>query len=284
MTIVIFVLNGCASPQINEYSNNIDEYSRIMSSRDRMGDIFYGSPVNARENSSSQMDMCFGNKAGQTVNYPSVNDMHNIDLDEINTVEEFCQTYREATPLAAHCYANCERRFANDFDRIKLEKQIKKDEEIARQRENEEIAKAEEKKQAAIHYDIRSGKIKPEDMKQAKIAYDAGDGFAVAKAPKLRPDGQLYALSGLISAAEDRTAVFFGEVATWSNSLIPIKEFNYVGVRIPKELQDHYFDNARINGWFGIVGRYVDNSSYKNILGSGQTIPVFDAVYLELER
>lgn len=272
MTIVIFVLTGCATAfsDVSPYGHSVYSSSN---------------PANMVQESSSQ---CL---RAESIRTHMTHAAYGINFDQTPTIESFCDVFRKKYQRYQQCYADCETKFAELFNQKKMEKEQReiddrmRRERIAEKKRAEEMAiQEEEQKIAKFHEDLRSGKIEPTDIDQAKIAYDAGDGYAVAKAPKLRPDGQLYALRGSISAAEDGTAVFFGEVATWSNSLIPIKEFNYVGVRIPKELQDHYFDNARINGWFGIVGRYVDNSSYKNILGSSQTIPVFDAVYLELER
>ena len=272
MAIVIFVLVGCATA-----FSDLDPYGSVYSSNNPANRVQELSPLDMRQ--------CFKT----TPVHAHINS--SIDFDKTPTIESFCDGFRARHSEYPQCYADCETRFAASFNKERVEKeqraayQQQEQERIAEKKRTEDAAiKEEEQRVSALHDGLRSGSIQPEDMKQAKIAYDAGDGFAVAKAPKLRPDGQLYALSGLISAAEDGTAVFFGEVTTWSNSLIPIKEFNYIGVRIPKELQDHYFDNARINGWFGLVGRYVDNSSYKNILGSSQTIPVFDAVYLDLGK
>lgn len=272
MTIVIFVLNGCATA-----FSDLDPYGSVYSSNNL---------ANMAQESSSQQ--CF---RAESIRTHMTHAAYGINFDQTPTIESFCDVFRKKYQIYQQCYADCETKFAELFNQKKMEKEQReiddrmRRERIAEKKRAEEMAiQEEEQKIAKFHEDLRSGKIEPTDIDQAKIAYDAGDGYAVAKAPKLRPDGKLYSLRGSISAAENGTAVFFGEVTTWSNSLIPIKEFNYVGVRIPKELQDHYFDNARINGWFGIVGRYVDNSSYKNILGSDQTIPVFDAVYLELER
>lgn len=272
MAVVIFVLVGCATA-----FSDLDPYGSVYSSNNPANRVQELSPLDMRQ--------CFKTMPV----HAHINSR--IDFEKTPTIESFCDVFRARYPEYPQCYADCETRFAESFNRERATKEQREvddrleQERIAEKKLAEEMAiQEEEQRLARFHEDLRSGETEPTDIDQAKIAYDAGDGYAVAKAPKLRPDGQLYAVSGSISAAEDGTAVFFGKITNWSNSLIPIKEFNYVGVRIPKELQDHYFENARINGWFGLVGRYVDNSSYKNILGSSQTIPVFDAVYLELGR
>lgn len=271
---VILLIHGCATTDPHEpYGYN----SNVYSSRNTANMVPELSPLNMRQ--------CF--------NIPPVHAHINssIDFDKTPTIEAFCDGFRARYPEYPQCYADCETRFAESFNRERATKERREidnrleQERIAERKRAEEMAiQEEEQRIAKFHEDLRSGKTEPTDIDQAKIAYDAGDGYAVAKAPKLRPDGQLYALNGLISVAEDGSTVFFGEVTNWSDSLIPIKELSYVGVRVPKELQDHYFGNARINGRFGLVGRYVDNSSYKTVLGEKRTIPVFDAVYLELER
>lgn len=269
MTIIIFVLNGCAAA-----FSDVSPYGHSLYSSNN--------PANMAQESSHQ---CF---RAESIRKHMTHMAYGINFDQTPTIESFCDVFRKKYQRYQQCYADCEAKFAELFNQKKMEKEQREidvrleQERIAEKKRAEEDAiKEEEQRVAALHDNLRSGKLEPKNINQAKIAYDAGDGFAIAKAPKLRPDGQLYALSGSISAAEDGTAIFFGEVTSWSNSLIPIKEFNYIGVRIPKELQDHYFDNARINGRFGLVGRYIDNSSYKTVLGEKITAPVFDAIYLE---
>ena len=54
---------------------------------------------------------------------------------------------------------------------------------------------------------------------------------------------------------------------------------DYFAVTIPKSLQKYYFDNAKIDGGFDVVGRYVSNTKYKTVAGQEKAAPVFEAVY-----
>ena len=144
--------------------------------------------------------------------------------------------------------------------------------------------KAEEQRIAELHDGLRSGKLSPQNIKQAKIAYDAGDGYELSNSPKLRPDYQLYALSGTIYEANDSVPRFIGEVRTWSKSIIPMPELNYIDVKIPSKLRDQYFNNARINSRFDLIGRYVGNSEYSSVLGTNETAAIFDAIYLDFGK
>ncbi|GJL75874.1 hypothetical protein [Nitrosomonas sp.] len=212
-----------------------------------------------------------------------------INFQETPTIEMFCERFREKNPEYLQCYSDCEISFSKNFSNAKDDRRkrdeyhrIEQERIAAQQRKAEELeksAKFEEQSLVIFHADLRSGKVAPENIDQAKIAYDAGDGYNIAKSPKLRPDDQLYALSGSISEAEDGTPVFFGEIVTWSKSLIPTKEFNHVGVRIPDELQDYYFSNARINSRFDIIGKYIENAKYETVTGWNEVMPLFEAVY-----
>jgi len=55
---------------------------------------------------------------------------------------------------------------------------------------------------------------------------------------------------------------------------------NYFAVVIPDQLQKYYFNGAKIEGGFDLVGRYVSNTKYKTVAGQEKSAPVFEAIYL----
>lgn len=57
---------------------------------------------------------------------------------------------------------------------------------------------------------------------------------------------------------------------------------DYFKVIIPKQLQAYYFDRARIEGGFDLIGRYVANTKYTTVAGQQRTAPVFEVVYIKL--
>lgn len=280
--VAIYALaQGCANTQFNDHLNAIS--NEIANSREssRNTQSLYSGHANKTHDLLPPGDMRWCLKV-----QPVVSNLH-VDLNKTPTIEAFCQEFRNKNTQYPQCYEDCETRFTADFNIIKEKKEQRELAEqqanatrLAQQEEAERKAASDKQELEALNRDLVSGRVKPTNLDQAIIAFDAGDGESIAKSPKLRPDGQLYALSGSISAAEDGVAVFFGEITTWRASLIPIKEFNYIGVRIPDGLHDYYFNNARINGRFDLVGRYIENSTYKTTLGANETIPVFDAVYL----
>lgn len=217
-----------------------------------------------------------------------------IDFEKTPTIELLCNELRSENPDYLRCYSDCETRFANNFSNMKQGYELKLKEASWRQemearklKEQVEYAaakKAEEQRIAELHDGLRSGKLSPQNIKQAKIAYDAGDGYELSNSPKLRPDYQLYALSGTIYEANDSVPRFIGEVRTWSKSIIPMPELNYIDVKIPSKLRDQYFNNARINSRFDLIGRYVGNSEYSSVLGTNETAAIFDAIYLDFGK
>lgn len=168
---------------------------------------------------------------------------------------------------------------------------------LARQQKKQDIAE-QQKRTDALEADLRAGKVKPINLRQAAIAFGAEDGTNLAGAPKIRPDGKMYAMHGIIEKAgnnPDFIAHFSaGRAADISemlkrentNEILTAVErekgfsTNYFKVTIPKAMQAAYFDNAKIGGGFDLVGRYVENVSYKTVAGQQKSAPVFEAVYL----
>ncbi|SET40643.1 hypothetical protein SAMN05216326_12530 [Nitrosomonas marina] len=293
--IAVIFLSGCASTHdhlaaiANEIANNGGS-----SDRNDAHSIFFSN----NESKSSKLSR---EEIQKCPNAPSILTKvinKRIDFEKTPTIELLCEEMRTENQEYIQCYTDCETRFATNFSSAKKNHEIKSQQEERRKeieneklrREAEELRrqeeiiaseKAEKQRIAALHDDLRTGKLSPENIDQAKIAYDAGDGYSIANSPKIRPDYQLYALTGTIYDAQDGTPRFIGEVKSWSKSLIPVMKLGYVEVKVPGKLRDHYFNNARINGRFGLVGRYVGNSQYSSIVGTNETAAVFDAVYLD---
>jgi hypothetical protein len=57
---------------------------------------------------------------------------------------------------------------------------------------------------------------------------------------------------------------------------------NFVGVKVPKELEALYFEKARINASFTVVGTYTKNLPIVLTTGEHEQMPVLEAQYLEL--
>jgi|GEM_PF-2794192 len=71
------------------------------------------------------------------------------------------------------------------------------------QRKVEQERQAEQR-EIQLAADLRSGKVKPANFRQVAIAYAAESGTDLASAPKVRPDGKLYALQGKIEKATQK--------------------------------------------------------------------------------
>jgi len=131
----------------------------------------------------------------------------------------------------------------------------------------------------------------PDTFKQAISTYEAEFGGNLASAPKIRPDGKFYYLYGKIYSAGEKPSFFANRAPSEENELISnvlrrsrgmgeITE--YFTVIVPDNLQDYYFDNAKIGGGFDLIGRYVSNTKYNTVAGHEMQAPVFEAVYLDL--
>lgn len=169
--------------------------------------------------------------------------------------------------------------------------QKKKEEELARLNEEEarllaNLAKEEANKLLDIRdKELRAGTRKPKDFKEAVIASSADDGSYLASAPKIRPDNKSYHLYGILDAAGSKPEFTAELLQLHMRSLFAgewIATNMYFKVRVPKSMQDRYYDTAKIGAKFNLVGRYTGNINYRTVSGETKSMPVFDAVYLEL--
>ena len=202
----------------------------------------------------------------------AVGDLYSIDFSKAKTVEDYCQGLR----AQGFCAVNCEERLREKFGEAKAEADRK-----------------EAERQAIIARDssLKSGSAKPASIKEAAISHNAQPGGTLASSPKVKPDGGMYYMHGKIKMA--------GEEPQFLAALSPSKEnellagalrksrgmgesTDYFAVTIPKSLQKYYFDNAKIDGGFDVVGRYVSNTKYKTVAGQEKAAPVFEAVYFVL--
>jgi hypothetical protein len=123
---------------------------------------------------------------------------------------------------------------------------------------------------------IQAGTKRPANFAEAQKAYGALNGFRLAQEPKVRADGRTYSVVGTIYRADDQSAVFMGKVIGLNDSS------NFVGVKVPKELEAFYFEKARLNESFTVVGTYTKNLPYVATNGARGQMPVLEARYLEL--
>lgn len=118
----------------------------------------------------------------------------------------------------------------------------------------------------------------------------AADGSPLTKSPKIKPDKKTYYLQGQIHQADDNphflarlSHPIHAELASFmmTGHMMP-ESTNYFAVILPEHLQEAYFENAKINGRFDLIGKYIDNMEYETISGEDKKAPVFMATYLKL--
>ncbi|MEI8573556.1 hypothetical protein J0667_16550 [Methylomonas sp. WH-1] len=184
----------------------------------------------------------------------------------LSTCEKEAQEYYAEirSEIKAKSYSANKDNLARQQERI--------DEEI-RQIAAKKTAEEEDKKRKKDELKIllKTGKKQPESVEEASIFYDAKQGEALANSPKIKPDNQFYSMVGMINRM-DGDNIFVAQLLT---------SRSYFKVRIPEKLKDEFEKTAKVNGWFGIVGKYTENSEVLLVLLQSVPVPIFDAVYFQ---
>lgn len=175
----------------------------------------------------------------------------------------------------------------------RYERQVKEYAEYQANREHleagEEAAKqAKAAQQEQYKLELRSGKKKPSGLLEAMTAHDANFGTDLASAPKIRPDGKMYAISGIMEDSDgglNFTALATPDLFTIIDNAkkgIEINQSTYFFVKIPEKMRAEFFDTAKINMRFSIIGKYTANTGYSTVSGQKKSMPVFEAVYWQV--
>lgn len=127
-------------------------------------------------------------------------------------------------------------------------------------------------------------------MQIAAKKYGAASGSSLTQSPRIRPDNKLYYIQGNIHQADNEPR-FMARLANsleselahfmMTGQMMP-ESTNYFEVILPIQLQKSYFDHAKINGGFDLIGEYIDNVDYTTVFGENKMAPVFKAVYFRL--
>ncbi len=218
--------------------------------------------------------------------------LNDLNQEKTPTIEAFCLELRATTnPVDSQCYASCESQYREYFDQVKEAKREAEAKRIAVRQEEERRAAEQQQAEAARVAALKAGQVKPGNLKEAAIVYNAEHGGSLASAPKIRPDGAMYYMNGKIKMAGDRPEFLAALSSSQDNELLANalrrsrgmgESTDYFAVVIPNQLQKYYFDGAKIEGGFDLVGRYVSNTKYKTVAGQEKTAPVFEAVYFVL--
>ncbi|QBH20823.1 hypothetical protein EYC51_15745 [Alcaligenes faecalis] len=212
-------------------------------------------------------------------------DLRMLDYEQIPTVEAFCQALRASNWCGEGCEESAGLRRL--FDEVKAERE-------ARQVEQEQ-KKVREKAQASAlairEAAMRARTSVPENLGEAVIYYEAEHGGQLASAPKIKPDGGMYYVHGKIKMAGESPEFLAALSSSKDNELLANalrrsrglgESTDYFAVVIPDQLQNYYFDKAKIEGGFDLVGRYVSNTKYTTVSGQEKSAPVFEAVYFKV--
>lgn len=216
--------------------------------------------------------------------------LNDINPAKTPTIESFCSELRANTnPVDAQCYSSCESQYREYFAQATGARREAEARKTAAQQEEQRKAAAQQQAEAAREAALRSGQVKPANLREAAIVYNAENGGSLASAPKIKPDGGMYYLNGKIKMAGDKPEFFAALSSSQDNELLANamrrsrgmgESTDYFAVVIPKSLQKYYLGNAKIEGGFDLVGRYISNTKYKTVAGQEKLAPVFEAVYL----
>lgn len=198
----------------------------------------------------------------------TIGDLQSIDFSKTRTVGDYCQGLR----TQGFCATNCEDRLRDKFADVMADS---------------------ERKASEKQGDIARSDVKQSGIKEAATTHNAKPGGALASAPKIKPDGGMYYLHGKIKMAGEEPQFLAALSSSKENELLAGalrksrgmgESADYFAVSVPKSLQKYYFDNAKIDGGFDVVGRYVSNTKYKTVAGQEKAAPVFEAVYFVMWR
>jgi hypothetical protein len=188
-----------------------------------------------------------------------------LTTSKLPSVQRADEEQRQATQAAWEADAPARERVAQEQAHVAQQAVIEK--------QAKEVADKKSAEQELV--DIRAGTKKTDDYDKLGRAYGAASGSAIARAPKIRPDGKPYVVVARIDKPDPKAASFVAQFFSGDNEHI------YAYVEIPKNLEERYFDSAKVNGGFVIVGTYKENREYKTVLGEQKVMPVFVAQYLD---
>lgn len=219
--------------------------------------------------------------------------LRDVDPARTPTIEAFCADAQaqDASAGDSGCYATCAQTYAGRFEQALAgaQSRARAHAEFAAQQQEKESQRAQESAAAATREaDLRAQRVQPASGDEAALFYNARPGDGLASAPKIRPDGALYYLHGAIKTADGERPEFFANALAARNQEIAqrlmgrAESTSYFGVTVPKPLRSYYFDNAKIEGGFDLVGRYVANKKYTTVAGQEKLAPVFEAVYFRM--
>lgn len=256
-------------------------------------DMRGGGQQQAAPTAQKAQGACEGRQFGEAAS-AAHSSLYGIDPQKTSTVEAFCSALRaNSSQDDVQCYANCESRYRDEFAQVKSDREQRalaekeeSDRRLAVQQEEERKAMLEKQKAITREADLRAGRVKPQNFGEVAIVHNAEIGIDLASAPKVRPDGKMYALPGKIAIADD-SPEFLAQISLGEQNDALFRmagrsseiDGRYFYVKIPKALQAYYFDQAKIERGFNMVGRYVANTKYKTIAGQQKSAPVFEAVY-----
>lgn len=265
-------------------------------SAQKQGDVSYGVDRNGNQKPRDEY-------RAQRINDSARRRIPEWDFSKGSTVEEFCAKVRESQgrgdPDSLPYLSDCEARFGEEFNAARqrrtaaveqrsIAEKEANDRRLAAQQDEERKADLEKQKAAAHEADLRGGRVKPQNFGDVAIAHNAKHGGDLASAPKIKPDGGMYYMHGKIKMAGEEPQFLAALSSSKENELLAGalrrsrgmgESTDYFAVTIPKSLQKYYFDNAKIDGGFDVVGRYVSNTKYKTVAGQEKSAPVFEAVY-----
>lgn len=143
-----------------------------------------------------------------------------------------------------------------------------------------------ESEKAARVAALKGGAIKPETLLDWRTVTGATDGSTTATSPKLKPDGKVYMMTGIVESIDANG----GFVVTFSYGGFPLVIQQTQNPRLTGSDYFHVSTSSRFNGielgdiavgkGVDIVGTYRSNLSYKTVGGQVKSMPSFVPTFI----
>ena len=169
-----------------------------------------------------------------------------------------------------------------DARRAELQRQseLEQQQEIAKQKAKE--LEQRESERIRIN-ELRAGKIPINNTNDAVDYYNAKSVHNIMISPLLTPDRKVYGGVVTIDQQQDTGAL----VVKIENGIsllgsYPVKfEIAYAELRLDSKTKNFGTMPLRVGGQIHFVGQYVSNEKYSTVIGSGHTMPVLRALYMD---
>ena len=150
--------------------------------------------------------------------------------------------------------------------------------------EQEQAKEREREEQERIYInELRARKVPINNISDAVNYYDAKSVHNIMVSPLLAPDRKVY--GGVVTIDQQLdTYTILVKIENGISLLgsYPVKfEIAYAKLKLDNKTKDFGTIPLRVGGQIRFVGQYIGNEKYSTVIGSGNTMPVLRALYMD---